>query len=981
MPSDGNFLASTPELIRFYLCLIIGLIVYFGVLVGVIYQRIKRKTSLSPFIIISLFFIGHLIILIPVYTFLYDHQQLMGNSLIQNGIQTGTIPYNNVPSYWPAFKIISGAFTSFVFQIDFDAMEYLSECGDWIIRNYFIFIAITAVADTIATSYALIRLFLRALKANGKTMFRWLVREDIYYIFTDLEFDEIKSFIIELESGKSRPGRKPPSVRVILSRSSQYTDPGRELHDQLVNARIAVFAEDLSKPLLIKFMRKHRIFYKKNEKVNFYSLYYKDEKNYEFARIACEIFEDCAKKKDTEHYNKRFNTYIKYNHFYISYQNAELFLENNNDFAKKSRGAISLFNEYTSNAEDFVFNMPLTEFILKRKGEDKDVKVKFTAFSTCNPRLKDGLGFGFLGGDVTNQNIYSLIPSVDINFFGFGRINQTLLTKMSYTYQIPGCNKETMGNIDPNDPNSYKLNFFVYSNDDNSEFVDAHFRGVSKENDAELTRNFGYFTDIFNFENEIRLQNSLERIVDRASYHNINKDGEDIDVEKQPSREVIIIATGDPHNNFALAVKTQHIIRQIIAKRKALGERFKSIPIFVHINREKIYNSSFIGDDIFEMRQISPVINRDNNFPGENGTSSEREIYLSTAVPIVIFGRDKRFRSDDSASSLKPFAVRSKYVYDYDYDLVLSKDGYSFSLKRNSKPTIDAKAENKFDIDDVRNCESNYATAAHLPTKLGLMGLCPAFVAEKENAAQRHEAIKDKLGALNNVFDLNEVDSGALTASMKELQKLVAEYLEHRKSIKADSKTTNITLAQKQKYKKIVKYLQNNTVLLEKYYEVFTLGFVNRIKPGLRILAETEHNRWLYYCLSRGDVPMSREHFFSKNIEYYSTKGTRRGNFSKDAGGTVHFNLIDFSNRKQAILDQAVVSLLTIADDSPKTIYEDMKKIFESYYFNDAKLYIFSDFFLEGTEYDLVEEDNFFEVCEEDVDYSGSTISTATKNQ
>lgn len=266
----------------------------------------------------------------------------------------------------------------------------------------------------------IISFFYALFKKRGESAYNYSTN----IIYTDLKFDAIKPFIENFKKDvKSQ-------VKVVVLLSHAATQDGSELIERLKLEEYDCYTEGLDVYALNKFTK-----FAGHISINFYSMFYDDEKNLEFAKLAKKFVLE-TKRGSVLRKRKNIN-------FYISFQNEGF--NSKVDFENEADGCIKLVNEYSWTATKFVFQNPITRFI------------------PMSPETFD-----------TDLNA---VPSINIHFIGFGNISRALAKKMYSNYQLPNDKSRIIYHIvDQNAEESDLANDFlgeyqsmssVYRNSDN----------------------------------------------------------------------------------------------------------------------------------------------------------------------------------------------------------------------------------------------------------------------------------------------------------------------------------------------------------------------------------------------------------------------------------------------------------------------------------------------------------------------------------
>src|SRR5574344_1859789 len=217
----------------------------------------------------------------------HKYHKALGSLFVTSFLATFVLYYalNGLnPELHNAFGTSLGdAVASFAAQFDKDALKYAVDA-----RAYYVYLVDgESIINLLLTSMSVITLLVHALRGTCRC-WGWLIvrffqgfrhkeKRKRYLIFTDLPYEEVSDFLVQLEKDHY-------PVSVVLERGSQYVQSGTELTNLLKNGKHDILIEDTTPAFLIRFAHW-------GYQVAAYSLYKEDEKNQAFAEAVAKLYE------------------------------------------------------------------------------------------------------------------------------------------------------------------------------------------------------------------------------------------------------------------------------------------------------------------------------------------------------------------------------------------------------------------------------------------------------------------------------------------------------------------------------------------------------------------------------------------------------------------------------------------------------------------------------------------------------------------
>lgn len=605
---------------------------------------------------------------------------------------------------------LGDAVASFAVQFDKDALKFAVDS----LSYYVILIDIESVANLLLTSMAVISLLVHALRGNFKCwvrmFFRFFEGKDArkrYLVFTDLPYPEVKDFLAQLEADEY-------PVSVVLDRGSQYVQPGTELTSLLKNGRHDIIIEDLSPAFLIRFA--HFGF-----KVAAFSLYAEDRRNQAFAEMAAKLYEGeegFLAQSRAKKAKEKIDCYVSFQHYSF---------EDRYGYEKRSEGHIHLYSEYHWVAEQFVYENPISDFVLAKGIKPIDVE---------NPGNPDAL-FAKSPAIVEKE-----LPSFGISYFGFGGINSELFEAMATAYQLPGEDGHLLFRVLDSNPEEAKRAFSgLIGLSDPINFLSGRF-------DSFLSKAHPFHPVIMAAD----LKDPGER------------DPRLIDIiasaKAKGRQEMIFISLGNAEDSLSVAYETQDFIIRYLSAN-AMGDI--RIPIYVYIpsnSAHRDYRREKEGDN---EKTLKDLLNH-AIFELADTKGERKAFYEKAKAPIVIYGRNGRFAAEKECSLLEKWGQKMDEMWTENLSLGV-KDDVPFIQNNVEKRKPVSKAE-YFRNTSTNNRNSSYAATLTLPTKLAFFGL--KLVADEPRHSE-YPSSRTLAKALEGLFVLPPFASPTLSELQKQL--------------------------------------------------------------------------------------------------------------------------------------------------------------------------------------------------------------------
>lgn len=862
----------------------------------------------------------------------------------------------------PIFKAIS----MFALGNSVEDLNYTFQGYPWMYDTYKILIIyVDQLICLLSVSLVILTTFIKTLRAKmfnfGKSI------KSLPYIFdlrnkkrcvknvvyTDLPFDDIDYFLKKL---KKIDGMV---LKVVVLLSSTKTDRAEHLTDILKINGYDVSNEYLSVTSLRKMI------FAPNGKVNVYSLFYRDEDNIEFAKIALKLCNSKAMKRKVS--KQLLN-------FYVSYQDESY--NSKLDFSKESNGCIQLVSEYDWAATKFVFYNPLTRILdLGTLKEDKYAFLKKIA----NP------------------------PQLHVHFFGFGNISRSLLNKMFPNYQLPYKDKKVIYHILDTEGKNLCSSYLSQFDAFNSFF----------KNKEEYLEQRSFADAFIGYDIDLNKEDQIRKYITDVILPSL----------KDNQQHMIIIALGASFTNLTLAMNIRRIIKNyssafnINLKDKSFK---KSLIVYPYIKESNafmanpLYYGSFINeimskrakDTIPSTKEIVKILTDTNEHGygerlfdyGKDYESSRlyvfdvqaddvtlkecfakkedyhlfqktyknlnplnffkhlrRAIYILETVPIVAFGRGGYLR-DELSDHIRDLAAMENFSY-------TSKSKIQDIKDKNERKNIKL-SDYQIALELWNNSLNHYQQMANigsilsLPYKLGLFGYkfkMSENLKEIQNFSLHNQKVIDSINfSLRQPFNINndiESKDSQLLLTKNDLKPIFSE--KFLSTYQGEIITYNLLRKHflkiyKDDYlefkKNIVKFKETKKGDISLFTDLYALTFdLNRIiNQSALIIRNIEHNRWYVLNAEEGIVPLTKEEIldgFKKSqdgLRHYCM--TSNEGLNELARLIIRFKLSEKENdQNKGKVDELInfatlEELLRHIETSPSNVLKDIYKLV---YYND----------------------------------------------
>jgi hypothetical protein len=788
----------------------------------------------------------------------------------------------------PFLKALSDAVGSLALQSDEDLLNDFAsyEAQRWLVTIF-------SIGNFIMASFALVSLSVRAFW--GDLLYLFSFQKKRYAIFTDLSYPELEEFIKGIKD-------KGGHVVIVLSKTGQYSQPGYELRDQLKYNHNAVILADSGYEFLKRFASPWA------QKYTLYSVYRDDVNNQRFALTLAQLFDAAKTPKLAKRAKKKITAYV-------SYQDPTF--EERYNFEKQSEGHIRFYSEYQWVAQNFVFEHPVTSYLPFEDHADPRYAGRPTLRRGRPGASEKENDYGSIGEKGFPRFLSEQIRPIQVNFFGFGQINQALFRQMLAAYQLPG--------------DGHFVRYRAYDKheggagaDDPVESTNASLEAFSEESRSTA---MGPQYDPLRIEGsplDLADEEKLFELLERRDGHSFH----DEISGQSPLKEVFLVSLGGSELSLQIALKTRDKIKKMLANE---GLRCEQIVIYVYVRESYAYKGFSPSSGIYEESEADTASFRNDD------------------CPVVIFGRNGRFAMDERQATLTELAIRCSNVYslyikpDPSYQLVqrtFAEDGRDALTWAGTAPRqyidnawAEERARQNFYQDSYRDRQSNYAAALALPAKLDFLGLRLAHVTHRPSAQELKKELKKgnvQPFVAQEISDENYVvayqvlkkrPDGHLAYYLLEpsfeatfeegLRSLTPEkkeeVLQSREDLRKDKKKRDKLIQQRiycsQDYEAVHEtaplalYVKNTTAREDLDVEAITelrkqadLSLANKAKkkisdeecfapvnayveaayyqghlPLTDNFAQMEHNRWSFYAIGRGDVPISQAYYESLN--------------------------------------------------------------------------------------------------------------------
>ncbi len=286
---------------------------------------------------------------------------------------------------------------------------YFSD-GNWI---HFVFGIAYILSSIITFGLISISVILSVAKilSNGfeRNKKRLTNGSNIHYIFTDANVGI--SVRLAEELNKDKEGEPKNAVTVFVTRASLKTQEGTEFRDALIGKGIQVKAENFTKNLADKIIKKYLPKFCKgtfNKNVYIYCMFSDDDTSTRVANnFEASINENqdfiAFRDRDKKSFKKEELDCFERFRIFITYQDNDIDLIH--DYSQNTLHIINTLSQYDMVSSEFMLENPITNFIdLSKITTEKDNK--------C----------------------------MHVTFFGLGMINRPIFEKMTHAYQLWGDN-------------------------------------------------------------------------------------------------------------------------------------------------------------------------------------------------------------------------------------------------------------------------------------------------------------------------------------------------------------------------------------------------------------------------------------------------------------------------------------------------------------------------------------------------------------
>ena len=630
---------------------------------------------------------------------------------------------------------------------------------------------ITSFIALVATSISVILIFIKTLKPKANNFIRKNInKKNNVFIYTETDVK------ISLKLAKHLRDNGYV-VKIILSRDSQDSGSGQEFKKQLTMAGFEVLTENSSSNFA-SFIIKNNWKINNEKETIIYGLFSDDEKNVSFAnqfkKAICnsKIYYLTEVNKialDDELYNKIKNEYNEIKDYKMAKQRGKLIKDvdavRNNIYNNKKYLNIEDKNEINKLQEEEKIRIKEEDYMRINRLK---VFVSYQDFD-CNCIYKYNLETKGIINSISEYDIVSTnfimdnpisnfidinkiikekeinLGNMNVNFLGFGNVNQAIFNKMLQAYQLFSDNE-------------YRINYTI-SAFNAKEMVEA-YRSI-----------YSNYEKKFDTDNYLKVPHlyDLNVAFDNIDLNNIHfielyikKMVEDNKHFAKNGFEMFVVACKKSNMNARIS----YYLRQAILSLVPVEKRDKTIVFTRMSNSETI--------DIFNNNDF---VFRQNEFL--KGFNSKKYLELNCpSCPIVIMGED---------------AFISDYVnnhYNKAIELSLKMDAYHLMNTLNIKPDsfelrkFIAKQKIKWQNTPKEQIMVNVSPFYQLRAKLNALGLDlnrDYKVVNKDNNIISKEQF-DKI--LKEIFNENNIDEFGL----KRTDNIIGERLlemEHNRWIMA----------------------------------------------------------------------------------------------------------------------------------------------------------------------------------------------------
>ena len=386
-----------------------------------------------------------------------------------------------------------------------------------------------------------------------RTWNRFSHNSNIYYIFTDPHVSVSVRLAQELIKNKKNQPRN--AVTVFVTRSSLKTQEGNEFRDSLIAKGIQVKAENFTRKLADKIIKKYlpryfrpcmckKCIFHKN--VFIYCMFSDDETPTKVAGN----FEESI--KDNRTFKKLFNKpelskeeldKLEKFKIYITYQDNDIDLIHN--YSQNTMHIISTLSQYDMVSSEFMLENPISRFI-----DLNTIK--------ADPQYN-------------NQSMH-------VTFFGLGMINRPIFEKMTHAYQLWGDNVNKVNyHIIDREGKSLEENCNNLYTDPNGKLF---LYSVDHDCDGE---------DLFEYE---VIDRFVERIKDKEHRFDVN------------GFELFIISLKTTNSDIKVARNLRKALLKYVDK-----EKLRKTVIFLRIGEEEIVErlENIEYSDFIKQENLNPL--------------------------------------------------------------------------------------------------------------------------------------------------------------------------------------------------------------------------------------------------------------------------------------------------------------------------------------------------------------------------------------
>lgn len=414
-------------------------------------------------------------------------------------------------------------------------VDFFSD-GNWVHYVFGVAYIVSSIVTFVLISISTI-LSVYTICSNGFKSFKKQHAEgsNIHYIFTDANVGV--SVRLAEELNKDNAGETKNSVTVFVTRASLKTQEGTEFRDALIGKGIHVQAENFTKNLADKIIKKYLPKFCKgkfDKNVYIYCMFSDDNTSTQVANnfeVSIKENQDFInfQNRDKNGFKKEELDRFERFKIFITYQDNDIDLIHN--YSQNTLHIINTLSQYDMVSSEFMLENPITNFIdLKKITTKKD-----------------------------NQCMH-------VTFLGLGMINRPIFEKMTHAYQLWGdnINKVNYHILDReasdkalNCQNMYtdpKGKLFLYNvepaceGEDLFEYevIDRYIKSIKDESNRFNDEGFELFIiSLKNTNSDLKVAKNLKRAL--LKYINESKDSEENKdkVKKTLKKTVIFLRIGE----------------------------------------------------------------------------------------------------------------------------------------------------------------------------------------------------------------------------------------------------------------------------------------------------------------------------------------------------------------------------------------------------------------------------------------------------